>query len=96
MDKIIEDFNNEINIRTNKLISVKGSWINNKDEETLLDFKSKVSKDISNSFDLSNYYTKTFTTLVENYFPYFLGKIVDKEIEQNINILRKKFYNIFR
>ena len=25
MDKIIEDFNNEINIRTNKLISVKGS-----------------------------------------------------------------------
>ena len=96
MDKIIEDFNNEINIRTNKLISVKGSWINNKDEETLLDIKSKVSKDISNSFDLSNYYTKTFTTLVENYFPYFLGKIGDKEIDQNINILRKKFYNIFR
>ena len=91
MDKIIEDFNNEINIRTNKLISVKGSWINNKDEETLLDFKSKVSKDISNSFDLSNYYTKAFTTLVENYFPYFLGKIGDEEIDQNINILRKNF-----
>ena len=40
MDKIIEDFNNEINIITNKLISVKGSWKNNEDEEKLLDSKA--------------------------------------------------------
>ena len=40
MDKIIEDFKNEINIRTNKLIPVNGRGKNNEDEETLLDSKA--------------------------------------------------------
>ena len=116
MDKIIEDFNNEINIIANKLISVKsGKSQNDDDEETILDSKAylpisnfrsylkpsivnmkKIVKDDTNSFDLFEYYAKTFTNVVENYFPYFLGKTGQKEIDESVNILRRNFFNNYR
>ena len=117
MDKVIEDFNNEINIISKKLISVNPSKKkSNEEDETILeskaflpistfryylkpiyiDIKKIYNTDEENSFDLYDYYIKTFTYVVENYFPYFLGKTGDKEIDSNIGTLRKNFFNNFR
>ena len=120
MDKIIEDFNNEINIIAEKLKSVKGSGAskNDDEDETILDskaflpisnFRSYLKPSIINlkklvrttdesnkTFDLYDYYVKTFMSVVENYFPHFLGETGDKEINENMKILRKNFFNNFR
>ena len=118
MDKIIEDFNNEINIIAKKLTSVKSGGKSNEDEEeTILDSKpylpissfrsylkpiyvdlKKIYKltDNTTTFDLYDYYIKTFHYVVKNYFPYFIGQTGDSNIDENIKILRKNFFNNFR
>ena len=119
MDKIIEDFNKEINIIAKKLTSISGVPKNQNDDEdeTILDSKAYLpissfrsylkpiyvdarkilkSGDEENSFDLYNYYTKTFIYVVENYFPYFLQKTGNSEIDENIKELRKNFFNNYR
>ncbi len=114
MDKIIEDFNNEINIIAKQLLSIKGNKSNDEDE-TILDSKAflpissfrsylkptiidikKLYKPELNKFDLFNYYEKTFKNVIENYFPYFLEKTGDTEIDKNIDVLRRNFFNNYR
>ena len=116
MDKIIEDFNNEINIIAKKLTLVTGGKSKNNDEdETILDSKAflpissfrsylkplyvdikKLNKLNLDSFDLYEYYTKTFRSVVEKYFPYFLKKTGDQDIDKNTRVLKKNFLNNFR
>ena len=114
MDKIIEDFNNEINIIAKQLVSIKGNKSNDEDE-TILDSKAflpissfrsylkptiidikKLYKPELNKFDLFNYYEKTFKNVIEKYFPYFLEKTGDTEIDKNIDVLRRNFFNNYR
>ena len=118
MDKIIEDFNKEINIIAKKLTSIGAvAKSNEDDEENILDSKAYLpissfrsylkpiyvdirkifkSTEEANSFDLYSYYIKTFIYVVENYFPYFLTKTGDSEIDSNINELRRNFFNNYR
>ena len=119
MDKIIEDFNKELNIIAKKLVGIKagGKSQNEDEEETILDSKAYLpissfrsylkpiyvdlkklykSADESNTFDLFDYYLKTFVYVVENYFPYFLGETGNTEVDNNIRTLRKNFFNNFR
>ena len=118
MDKIIEDFNKEINIIAKKLTSIGAvAKSNDDDEENILDSKAYLpissfrsylkpiyvdikkifkSTEEANSFDLYSYYIKTFIYVVENYFPYFLTKTGDSEIDSNINELRRNFFNNYR
>ena len=118
MDKIIEDFNKEINIIAKKLVGVKaGGKSHEDDEETILDSKAYLpissfrsylkpifvdlkklykSTDEASTFDLYDYYLKTFIYVVENYFPYFLGQTGNTDVDNNIATLRKNFFNNFR
>ena len=119
MDKIIEDFNTELNIISKKLIGINvgGKSKNEDEEESILESKAFLPissfrsylkpiyvdlkklynpKDNDNSFDLYDYYLKTFIYVVENYFPYFLAKTGDEEMNNNIKILRRNFFNNFR
>ena len=117
-DKIIEDFNADINILAKKIIEIgDNAEAQNEEEETILDSKAFLplsnfrsylkpryvnvkkifkSKDNNNSLDLYDYYLKNFKHVVEKYFPYFLSKSDDEDINSKIDTLRKNFYNNFR
>ena len=54
------------------------------------------SKDNNSSLDLYDYYIKNFIHIVKNYFPYFLSKSDDQDINIKLDTLRKNFFNNFR
>ena len=124
LDKPIDDFEKEINIIANKLISMGGDPLNIQNEEnidSILDnqgylpinslrhymkpyyvekkriFKSDPNEKVVNGLDIFDIYIKIFTTVVKNYFGYFLTeKIEDNLIDINLKTLRRNFYNNFR
>ena len=124
LDKPIDDFEKEINIIANKLISMGGDPLNIQNEEnidSILDnqgylpinslrhymkpyyvekkriFKSDPNEKVVNGLDIFDIYIKIFTTVVKNYFGYFLTeKIEDNLIDNNLKTLRRNFYNNFR
>ena len=124
LDKPIDDFDKEINIIANKLISMGGDPLNIQNEEnidSILDnqgylpinslryymkpfyvekkriFKLDPNEKVVNGLDIFDIYTKVFTTVVKNYFGYFLTeKIEDNLIDNNMKTLRRNFYNNFR
>ena len=120
MDKIIEDFNSDINIIAKKLVEIKPSSKaqNDDEDETILESKAYLpissfrsylkpiyidikkiynQKEDNNSFDLFDYYIKTFRYVVENYFPYFLADYSKEDkINKKMKKLRNNFFNNFK
>ena len=120
MDKVIDDFNSDINIIAKKLVEIKPSSKaqNDDEDETILDsraylpissFRSYLKpiyvdikkiynqKEDNNSFDLFDYYKKTFKYVVENYFPYFLADYSKEDkINKKMQKLRNNFFNNFK
>ena len=120
-DKTITDFDKEINILANKIITIDnfGGRTNVDDDDTnildndyLLPIDSmrkllkpeycelkKIYRDVNNEYnvlDLFDTYIRQFTYVVNTYFKYLLKDSEDQMIQNNINIMRKNFYENFR
>ena len=62
---------------------------------SIVDIKKLYKPDLNN-FDLFDYFEKTYKKVIENYFPYFLEKTGDSEIDKNIEVLKRNFFNNYR
>ena len=120
-DKTITDFDKEINILANKIITIDnfGGRTNVDDDDTnildndyLLPIDSmrnylkpeyyelkKIYRDVNNEYnvlELLDTYIRQFTYVVNTYFKYLLKNSEDQMIQNNINIMRKNFYENYR
>ena len=116
-DQSINDFDKEINILADKIISLKKTDVS-KDDSNLLnndfflpidsmrnylkpeycDIK-KIYRDVNvqyNALDLFDIYIQQFKHIVNTYFSYLLKDSDDTMIQNNLNIIRKNFYENFR
>jgi hypothetical protein len=120
-DKMITDFDKEINILANKIITLDsfGGRTNVEDDDTnildnefLLPIDSmrnylkpeycelkKIYRDANNEYnvlELFDTYIRQFTLVVNTYFKYLLKDSEDQMIQNNLNTMRRNFYENFR